>query len=387
MTQLLALAGVELRRFLRDRSNVFFVFVLPLLLVLMIGLQFSEEGQRSSVVVIGGSSELRDRLVETMEDDGVKVSFAVEDSAKEQVARGRSDAALHVSEDAAEAFDEGGAVEIEVVVGNRGNAPVAGERVRTAARTVASAEAQSAVLVESGVDPNEVDDLLARAAEVVEPVTLTTVDLDEVGQEFEGAGQFDLGATSQLLLFTFLSSLSGSATLIQARMLGVVPRVLSTPITTGKVITGQALGRFAIAFMQSAYIMLGSSLLFGVQWGALVPAILLIVAFCAVSAAAAMLIGSLMDNESAASGAGVGAGLVLAGLGGCMLPLELFSDTMTTVSRFTPHSWAYRAFAELQRRDGTFADIAPFVGVLGLMAVGLLIVGGMALRRSMTRAI
>ena len=110
MTQLLALAGVELRRFLRDRSNVFFVFVLPLLLVLMIGLQFSEEGQRSSVVVIGGSSELRDRLVETMEDDGVKVSFAVEDSAKEQVARGRSDAALHVSEDAAEAFDEGGAV-------------------------------------------------------------------------------------------------------------------------------------------------------------------------------------------------------------------------------------------------------------------------------------
>ena len=34
MRTALAIAGVELRRFLRDRSNIFFVFIFPLLLVL-----------------------------------------------------------------------------------------------------------------------------------------------------------------------------------------------------------------------------------------------------------------------------------------------------------------------------------------------------------------
>ncbi len=39
MRPVLALAVVELRRFLADRFNLFFVFVLPLALVLVLGLQ------------------------------------------------------------------------------------------------------------------------------------------------------------------------------------------------------------------------------------------------------------------------------------------------------------------------------------------------------------
>lgn len=61
--------------------------------------------------------------------------------------------------------------------------------------------------------------------------------------------------------------------------------------------------------------------LFGVGWGSLWLASLVLATFSVVAAAAAMLIGSLLDNASAASSAGVGLGLVLAALGGCMLPL------------------------------------------------------------------
>ena len=387
MTVLAALAGVELRRFLRDRSNIFFVFILPLLLVMLIGIQFSGDNQRSRVAIAAEPSSLRYQLVEAMEADDIDVTSADEPDAKQQVARGRADAALVVSEEAATAFAEGRPLEIEIVTGSQTAAPLADQRVRTAVRKLATAEAQSSVLIEAGLDPDAVEGLLTDAREVAEPVRLEVVDLDELSQEFEGAGQFDVGAGQQLLLFTFLASLAGSTTLIQARSLGVVPRVLSAPLTTRTVIVGQALGRFAIASLQGAYIMLGTSLLFGVQWGNRWLSLLVVMLFCGVAASAAMLIGSVVDNESAAAGVGVGAGLVLAGLGGCMLPLELFSDTMTAVSRFTPHSWAYRAFAELQRRDGTFVDIAPFLGVLALMAAIVLVVAGVALRRAMARAI
>lgn len=185
------------------------------------------------------------------------------------------------------------------------------------------------------------------------------VDTGDVVQEFQGMGKFDLGASQQLLLFVFLSSLTGAATLIQARRFGVVGRVMSAPVSSGQVVAGQALGRFAIAFVQGGFIMVGSSLLFGVDWGNLWLSALVLVLFCAVSAAAAMMVGSVMDNDTAAAGVGVGGGIVLAGLGGCMVPPEFFPETRAAISFATPHRWAYEALASIQRHEGTLGDVLP----------------------------
>jgi ABC-2 type transport system permease protein len=99
-----------------------------------------------------------------------------------------------------------------------------------------------------------------------------------------------------------------------------------------------------------------------------------------------MLLGTLMENEGAAGGLGVGLGLVLAALGGAMMPLEFFPDTMRTIAKVTPHAWGYEAFAEIQRRDGTLVDIAPQLGVLARHGRVLLAVGTWSLRRSLGRA-
>ena len=118
---------------------------------------------------------------------------------------------------------------------------------------------------------------------------------------------------------------------------------MSAPVSSGQVVAGQALGRFAIAFVQGGFIMVGTALLFGVDWGNLWLSGLVLVLFCAVSAAAAMMVGSVMDNDTAAAGVGVGGGLVLAGLGGCMVPPEFFPETLAAISFATPHRWAYDA--------------------------------------------
>ena len=73
----LAIAGVELRRFLRDRSNIFFALVFPLLLVLMIGLQFGEDASARRAIVVGAPSQLRDDLVSGLEEAEVRVTLAV----------------------------------------------------------------------------------------------------------------------------------------------------------------------------------------------------------------------------------------------------------------------------------------------------------------------
>src|SRR5690606_25383526 len=108
--------------------------------------------------------------------------------------------------------------------------------------------------------------------------------------------------------------------------------------------------------------------------------------FAAVAAGAAMLLGSLVDSVNAGAGIGVGLGLVLAALGGSMLPLELFPDTLRTVSLATPHAWAYEAFAEVQRHDGTLVAVLPQLAVGAGMAAVLLALGSWAVRRSTARA-
>ena len=185
----------------------------------------------------------------------------------------------------------------------------------------------------------------------------------------------------------FLISLAGSASLIQARRNGVMARTLSAPVSTTQAVAGQGLGRLAIATFQGAYIMAATALLFAVDWGNIALSLLLIVVFALVAAGAAMVVGSVLDNDSAASGVGVGLGLVLAALGGGMYTLELFPDTLRTIAHITPHAWAYDAFAEIQRHNGTLVDILPQLGALLGFAAVLLFAGAWLLRRSLAMAI
>jgi ABC-2 type transport system permease protein len=261
------------------------------------------------------------------------------------------------------------------------------QEVRASIQAVSTGRRQQSVLESAGVGAPEAAAALKQARTSVEQPRVELVDTSDVTQVFQGLGRFDLGAAQQLLLFVFLSSLTGAATLIKARRLGVIARVMAAPVASWQALAGQALGRFGIAAVQGGYIMLGTALLFGVDWGNPLLAGLVLVLFCAVSAAAAMVIGSVMDNDAAATGVGVGLGLVLAGLGGSMVPPEFFSGTLQAVSRLTPHRWAYDAFADIQRHDGTLVDILPQLGVLAAMALALLALGSFLLQRSLSRAL
>ena len=387
MTAALAIGAVELRRFFRDRSNIFFVFVFPLLMVLVLGLQFGENSTQGRVAVAGSDSALRTAVVNELEADDVAVTFDEADDVREQLARGRKDVGLFISGEAAEAFDAGENVSIELVTAGQARSQAAMQQVRTAVQAVGTEQSQLAALTGAGIDESTALDALARARDTVQPPVVEVLDTDELAQEFSGVGQFEVGAVQQTLLFVFLISLAGSATLIQARREGVIARTLSAPVSSRHVIVGQTIGRFVIAALQGVYIMLGTSLLFGVAWGNVLLAGLILSLFCLVAAAAAMVVGSVMDNDSAASGVGIGAGLVLAGLGGSMLPLELFPDSLRTVADFTPHAWGYEAFAEIQRHDSGLVDILPALGVLAGMAAVLLLLGSWLLRRSLGRAL
>lgn len=383
------ISRVELLRFLRERSNIFFVFVLPLALVIFIGLQFGgAAGTQLGAVVADddAAAELIERLDEAEGIDVVPIED--EEELRSLVSRGNLSGGVLIPAGYEEALRSGETFEI----GFLGRPDAMAQSLRTVVDAAVADQAAisgAAKLAAEVIDQPvaELVDLAARVREGMPGVTVSTeaVGGDELAQEFSALGQFDLGASSQLFLFVFLTSLAGSAALIQSRQYGVATRMLSTPTRLPVILAGLAGGRFAVALFQALYIITVTALAFGVDWGDPLTTSVLVLLFCLVSTGAAMVLGSVFRNDSQASGAGVGLGLVLAALGGSMIPLEIFPDGMLVVARFTPHAWANTAMAEIVRRDGGIADVATELAVLAGFAVVLLGAATFLLRRTLTR--
>ncbi len=194
-------------------------------------------------------------------------------------------------------------------------------------------------------------------------------------------GQFDEGAWTELLLFLFLTAMTGSVALIETRRLGLSRRMLATPTSPATVITGETLGRVLISCVQALVIILGSALLFGVNWGQPAGVAAVVIVFALVAAGAGVFVGTLFRNEQQATGISLLLGLGLGALGGCMVPLEVFSPTMRQVAHITPQAWGNDAFAKLVGHGASVVGILPQLGILAAYAVVLLVLAAWRLRR------
>ena len=361
----LVIARTELLRLLRDRSNLFFVFIFPLLLVVLIGSAFGGGmDQRLGVVASDEASE----FVESLDGlDGVAVvEVDTEGELTERVARGGLVAGVLVPDELATGGTaEGG----QVVFVARDDGMGLGLRALVDAVVTERAAVLDAARVASLVDdgPSSQHLEIARELQATLPgveVRVEDVGGDELAREFAGLGQFDLGASSQLFLFTFLTSLAAAGALIQSRQLGVARRMLATPTSATAVLLGFGAGRLLIAITQAAYIVVASILLFQVDWGSPLPTTVVVLAFCLVAGGAGMLVGAALRNDSQAAGVGLGLALGMAALGGSMMPLEIFPEGLRLVAHITPHAWANEAMAEIVRREGGLGAVVVPVGVL-----------------------
>ena len=76
---------------------------------------------------------------------------------------------------------------------------------------------------------------------------------------------------------------------------------------------------------------------------------------------------------------------VAGALGGSMVPLEIFPDTMVKIAHLTPHAWGNDAFATLIRHGGGVADITKELAVLTAYGMALVALASAVFRRSLTR--
>lgn len=180
--------------------------------------------------------------------------------------------------------------------------------------------------------------------------------------------QYDPRANSsagQLITWVFIPLFGISALLAYERSTGTLGRLLTTPTSQAVFLLGTIGGQVLMALVQML-LLVGFGILFlQVGWGRepLGLAVLLVSAALA-AAAIGTAMGTLVRSESQANNLSILLGMVMALLGGCWYPLELFPLAVQAAVRVLPTTWAMQGMVDLTLRGQGLQGILLEAGVL-----------------------
>ena len=201
-------------------------------------------------------------------------------------------------------------------------------------------------------------DLMAQAPDRLEPVLASTED----PVKYDPAANSSAG---QLITWVFIPLIGISAAFAFERQTGTLRRLLTTPTGKGAFLLGSILGIVFWALVQMTLLILFGVVVLRVNW-ADQPAGLALVMVASTLAAAALgaMLGAFVKTASQANGLSIMLGMVMALLGGCWYPIELFPETVRTAVKVLPTTWAMQGMTDLLLRGQGVMGVLPEVGVL-----------------------
>jgi len=439
MRPILALAIKDLRLLLRDRAGVFFTFFFPLIIAVFFGVIFSgstrEDPTMSLLLVDQDASRASRAFVRRLEQaEHFRIVERSEvEEARELVRRGSVPAVVILppdfGADLSSPFASGGA-EARLLVDPSRTAEAA--MIRGALLEAAFAQLQEeltdpaslrrmlgdarAVLDDAeGIDPpfraalrvflpaaERFADSLEQQEQSgptpaepsgpqaqnrpdpsenadAEPAAFTPIRIDSTAvtrRQREGPPNYYAISFAQGALWSVIGATAGFAvSLVVERARGTLVRLRLAPITAAHILAGKALACYATVVLSMILLFILAAAFFGVRPDS--PALLLLSIACigVCFVGLMMLLSTLGRTEAAASGVGWAVLLLMAMVGGAMIPVFLMPDWLQTVGDFSPVSWSIRALEGAVWRGDTLSQMLRPLGVLLAIGVGAFALG------------
>ena len=216
------------------------------------------------------------------------------------------------------------------------------------------------------------------------PITVTAQGLVDAERYASGAHptavQQNVPAWLVFGMFFVVASLSNL--FLQERQCGALARLASLGVPTSMMIWSKALPYLAINGLQAALMLAvgvwlmpllgGDALsLTGIHWGALML-VLLAVSMAAISMALALA--SLVRTHAQASTVGPIVNILMAAIGGVMVPKFVMPDVMQRLAEFSPMNWGLEGMLAVMLRGGDLAGVLqPAAKLVGFAAVMIVI--------------
>ncbi|MBB5320272.1 ABC transporter permease [Marinobacter oulmenensis] len=174
-----------------------------------------------------------------------------------------------------------------------------------------------------------------------------------------------------LLFAMFFIAVPLSTTLISERQQGTLLRLRSMGVGAGRVLFGKVIPFFLVNLLQVVLMFLiglylipllgGDRLTLGAH-----PAGLVLVSVAASLAAVsyALLVAQITRTIEQATIVSAVFNIIMAALGGVMVPRFLMPDLMQQVGGYSPMAWGLEGYFDILLRNGTVVDVLPEVGAL-----------------------
>jgi len=383
----LAIARVRALRIVRDRVAVFFLIVLPVLVIVIIGAFTGGVGKFRVGVVQLDRAPLAAAIASDLHHAKALDArdYTSVETGKTALRRSEISTLIEIPPGTDARLRAGQSVDISVF-GERTNSDQQAAVAAASAIIAANGGHVQAARFATDQLGGSFDAHLTVAQHVARSLASVGVATSVVNtnSHFLPAG-FSYSAPTMLVLFVFINALAGGVAMILTRQLGMYDRMVAAPVLPRQIVIGECVVYFAIALTQSVLIVGVGAIVFGVHWGDPLAATALVCSWALVGTGAGMLAGTLFKTPEQAMSIAPMIGIALGMLGGCMWPLEIVGPTMRSIGHLAPHAWAVDGWTSLLSRSGTISDIRTDLLVLLGFAVVLLSIAIRRLRRTLVR--
>jgi len=380
MIRRILLLGVnELRLTFKDRSNTFWMFVMPIVFIVFFGTVMGGSQRAASNVTITLTvvdqdvSWLSRALVESLAGEDFKVTEVdateldgLEDRVRTLVIPQGLAAAVAAGEQAR--------VFLAPESGSNSQATIVAELhiARVLTRLVGSLVEMKAELDENEALDLQVDRLTQARALAGRP-SLVLVDSGFAGRGRPvpaGFGQAVPGMMTQFIIMMVM--IAGAVYLTEEKLSGVLKRLAVAPFTPRTLIAGKMTGLVMLALVQSTVLIVAGTIigkfkLFGAEfyWGNSIPGLaIMVVSFAVAAAGITLFYGAILSSPTQASAVAWLSGMIMAGLGGCWWPLEIVPAWLRTAGHIFPTAWMMDGMHQLVSFGNGVEAILPFAAVL-----------------------
>ncbi len=191
-------------------------------------------------------------------------------------------------------------------------------------------------------------------------------------------------APSMAMMFLMYTVSHGGRSLLTERNQGTLPRLLVSPTMPAQVLGGKMIGIFLTGAAQMLVLILGTTLIFQLEWGDPLAVLALVLAAVFGAVGWGLLLTAVTKTPGQIDAIGSALMLIFGILGGGFINTDNMPAWFRLITKISPNAWGLDGFTTLALGGGLHDILTPILALLGMGLVLFVIAVLLFNRRGLT---